>query len=87
MVNITAGGTATSGTDYTGGVATVSIPAGATTATITINPTVDATVEANETVILTVVAGAGYTIGAATGLGVGALLISALRAVFGRRRE
>ena len=31
--------------------------------------------------------GAGYTIGAATGLGVGALLISALRAVFGRRRE
>ena len=31
--------------------------------------------------------GTGYTIGAATGLGVGALLISALRAVFGRRRE
>jgi len=64
VVNITAGGTATSGTDYTGGVATVSIPAGATTATITINPTVDATVEANETVILTVAAGGGYTIGA-----------------------
>jgi hypothetical protein len=63
-VNITTGGTATSGTDYTGGVATVVIPAGATTATITIDPTVDGTVEANETVILTVAAGTGYTVGA-----------------------
>jgi uncharacterized protein YhjY with autotransporter beta-barrel domain len=64
VVNITTSGTATSGVDYTGGVATVSIPAGATTATITINPTVDGTVEANETVILTVAAGTGYTVGA-----------------------
>jgi membrane protein len=31
--------------------------------------------------------GTGYTIGAATGLGLGALLISALRAVFPRRRQ
>ncbi len=31
--------------------------------------------------------GTGYTIGAATGLGIGALLVSALRAVFPRRRE
>jgi uncharacterized protein YhjY with autotransporter beta-barrel domain len=64
VVNITTSGTATSGVDYTGGVATVSIPAGATTATITINPTVDGTVEADETVILTVAAGTGYTVGA-----------------------
>ncbi len=63
-VNISTAGTATSGTDYTGGVATVVIPAGATTATITINPTVDATVEADETVILSVAAGTGYTVGA-----------------------
>ncbi len=63
-VNITTGGTATSGTDYTGGVATVVIPAGATTATITINPAVDATVEADETVILTVAAGTSYSVGA-----------------------
>jgi large repetitive protein len=63
-VNITTGGTATSGVDYTGGVATVVIPAGATTATITINPNVDGTVEADETVILTVAAGTGYTVGA-----------------------
>ena len=64
VVNITTGGTATSGTDYTGGVATVTIPAGATTATIIINPSVDGTVEADETVILTVAAGSGYTVGA-----------------------
>ena len=31
--------------------------------------------------------GTGYTIGAAAGLGLGALATSALRAVFGRRRE
>ena len=59
VVNITTSGTATSGSDYTGGVATVTVPAGATTATITIDPTVDGTVEADETVALTVAAVAG----------------------------
>ncbi|WP_428628099.1 putative Ig domain-containing protein [Sphingopyxis sp.] len=63
-VNLTTGGTATSGTDYAGGVATVTIPANATTATVTIDPTADSTVEANETVILTVATGAGYLVGA-----------------------
>jgi uncharacterized protein YhjY with autotransporter beta-barrel domain len=64
VVNLTTGGTATAGTDYTGNVATVTIPAGATTATVTIDPTVDGTVEGNETVTLTVAAGTGYTVGA-----------------------
>lgn len=63
-VNITTAGTATAGTDYTGNVSTVTIPAGATTATITIDPTVDGTVEPDETVTLTVAAGTGYTVGA-----------------------
>jgi len=63
VVNITTSGTATAGTDYTGNVATVTIPAGATTATIVIDPTVDGTVEPDETVTLTVAAGTGYTIG------------------------
>jgi len=62
-VNLTTSGTATSGTDYSGGVALVTIPANATTATVTIDPTVDGTVEGNETVILTVAAGAGYVVG------------------------
>ncbi|MEO8673050.1 MAG: Calx-beta domain-containing protein [Tahibacter sp.] len=64
VVNITTSGTATSGTDYTGGVASVTIPANGTTATITIDPTADSTIEADETVILTVAAGTGYIVGA-----------------------
>lgn len=63
-VNLTASGTAASGTDYTGNVATVTIAANATTATLVIDPTVDANVEADETVILTVATGTGYTVGA-----------------------
>ncbi len=64
IVNLTTTGTAASGTDYTGNVATVTIAANATTANVVIDPTVDANVEADETVILTVVAGTGYTVGA-----------------------
>ena len=63
-VNLTTVGTATSGSDYSGAVATVTIPAGATTATVTIDPTVDGTIEPDETVTLVVAAGTGYTVGA-----------------------
>lgn len=63
-VNLTTSGTATAGTDYTGNAASVTIPANATTATVTIDPTADGTVEPDETVILTIAAGAGYVIGA-----------------------
>lgn len=64
VVNLTTSGTATSGVDYTGGVSTVTIPSGATTATVVIDPVADTVVEPNETVILTVGAGSGYTVGA-----------------------
>lgn len=64
VVNLTASGTATSGVDYTGAPATISIPAGATTATFVIDPAVDGTVEADETVTFTVAAGTGYSVGA-----------------------
>jgi large repetitive protein len=63
LVNITTSGTATSGTDYSGAVSTISIPAGATTATFTIDPTVDSAIEGDETAIFTVAAGTGYTVG------------------------
>lgn len=63
-VNLATSGTATSGSDYAGGGASVTIPANATTATVTIDPAVDGVVEPNETVILTVAAGAGYLVGA-----------------------
>ncbi len=62
-VNLTTLGTATAGTDYSGGVASVTIPANATTATVTIDPTADGVVEGNETVILTVASGADYVVG------------------------
>ncbi|MGV9009922.1 putative Ig domain-containing protein [Brevundimonas sp.] len=63
-VNLTTSGTATAGTDYSGAVASVTIAANATTASVVIDPTTDATVEADETVVLTVASGSGYTVGA-----------------------
>ncbi|MDY7050016.1 MAG: Calx-beta domain-containing protein, partial [Microcystis panniformis WG22] len=67
-VNYTLGGTATLNTDYTrtGTNNTVTFAAGSSTAKVTIDPTADTTVEPNETVILTLAAGTGYTIGTTT---------------------
>ncbi len=61
-INFTVGGTATFGTDYTqSGAASfttsagsVTFAAGSATATVTLDPTVDASVESNETIILTI---------------------------------
>ena len=69
-VNFSVGGTATFNTDYTQtGAATftaidgtVTFGAGNTTATVTVDPTADNTVEPNETVILTLAAGTGYNV-------------------------
>ena len=70
-VNFSIGGTATFNTDYTQtGAATFAPPngtvtfaAGTLTATVTVDPAADTTVEPDETVILTVVAGTGYNVG------------------------
>jgi len=67
-VNYTVGGTATLGTDYSGIAATpatktVSFAANSATATVTVDPTADTTIEADETVALTLAAGSGYSIG------------------------
>ncbi len=58
-------GTATAGTDYTANLSTptVTIPAGQTSATVNVQALTDATVEGSETVIITLAAGAGYTLG------------------------
>ncbi|MFM6323106.1 MAG: Calx-beta domain-containing protein, partial [Microcystis panniformis] len=69
-VNYTVEGTATNGTDYTSIPTSVTFAAGSSTATVTVDPTADTTVEPDETVILTLAAGTGYTVGtpnAATG--------------------
>ena len=71
-MNFTVSGTATFATDYTQSGATtftnsagsVKIAAGSTTATVTIDPSTDTTVERDETVVLTPVAGTGYFVDA-----------------------
>ncbi|NCR99411.1 MAG: hypothetical protein GPJ32_16725 [Microcystis aeruginosa L311-01] len=67
-VNYTLGGTATLNTDYTrsGTNNTVTFAANSTTAKVTVDPTADTTVETDETVILTLASGTGYTIGTTT---------------------
>ncbi|MCW9681813.1 sodium:calcium exchanger, partial [Dolichospermum planctonicum UHCC 0167] len=73
-VNYTIGGTATFNNDYTqtgaatftGTTGTITFAAGSSTATLTIDPTLDTTVESNETVALTLATGTGYTVGTAS---------------------
>ncbi|WP_353845708.1 Calx-beta domain-containing protein, partial [Microcystis sp. 49638_E5] len=65
-VNYTVGGTATNGTDYTSIPTSVTFAAGSSTATVTVDPTADTTVENDETVILTLATGTDYTIGTTT---------------------
>jgi Ca2+-binding RTX toxin-like protein len=65
-VNYSLTGTADA-TDYTGATPgtgkTITFAAGASTATLTIDPTVDTIIEANETVALNLLSGTGYTVG------------------------
>jgi Ca2+-binding RTX toxin-like protein len=68
-VNYSIGGTA-DGSDYTGATPgsgkTITFGAGLSTATLTIDPTADTTVEPDETVIVTLASGTGYTLGRTT---------------------
>ncbi|MCL4206381.1 MAG: hypothetical protein KJ000_28200, partial [Pirellulaceae bacterium] len=77
-VSFSVGGTATLGADYgqtgaatfTSTTGTVLLPAGASTATVTIAPLTDRVTELNETVVLTLTPGSGYRVdgpAAATG--------------------
>src|SRR6185295_19213267 len=63
VVNLSVSGTATNGTDDAMIGSTVTIPAGAASATVTVTPVDDSLLEPAETVILTATAGAGYTVG------------------------
>ena len=63
-VSYTVGGTATVGSDFSiSGSGTLSVASGATTATIPVAITDDTTDESNETVVLTLTTGGGYTVG------------------------
>ncbi|WP_177169501.1 FG-GAP-like repeat-containing protein, partial [Cylindrospermopsis raciborskii] len=67
-VNYTIGGTANKGSDYGSIGTSVTFAAGSSTATVTVDPTADTTVESDETVILTLASGTGYTIGTTSGV-------------------
>lgn len=62
-VNLTRSGTANSGTDYSGAVTSVVVPANTSSASFGITAIADTTVEADETVIFQVASGSGYSIG------------------------
>src|SRR5205814_2968745 len=64
-VNYTLGGTAQNGTDYEQLGTSVTMAAGASSATVTVTPIDDTQVEGNETVVLTISAGAAYNVGSA----------------------
>jgi N-acetylneuraminic acid mutarotase len=70
VVNLTLGGSANNGSDYALVGTTVTIPAGAASATVTVQPVDDSAVEASETVTLTVAPGSGYTVGSTSSAGV-----------------
>lgn len=62
-VNYNVGGTATPDVDYVELSGSVAITDGNSTGTITVTPIDDGTVESNETVIVTLDTGSGYTVG------------------------
>lgn len=72
-VNFAVGGTASFGTDYTqtgatsftAGTGSITFAAGATTATLTIDPTADANLENDESVVITLSPSASYNVGTA----------------------
>jgi hypothetical protein len=61
------GGTATAGSDYAALPGSVTIPAGADSAAITVTPRDDTAAEGSETVILTVSSSSSYTVGTPSG--------------------
>ena len=64
-LNYTIGGTATGGSDYTSLSGTVDVTAGATSVNIPVVITDDSADEGDETIILTLTSGTGYTVGSA----------------------
>jgi outer membrane protein assembly factor BamB len=62
-VNYTVGGTATAGTDYTALSTSATIPSGQTSVEVPVDPIADDESESDETVVLTLDSGTGYTVG------------------------
>lgn len=62
-VSIGLSGSAINGTDYASIANTITIPAGASSVTLTLAPTDDAIVEGTESAIVGIIAGSGYSVG------------------------
>ncbi|MCP3141841.1 Calx-beta domain-containing protein [Pyxidicoccus xibeiensis] len=62
-ISFTVTGTATQGTDYGALTAPLTVPAGATSVGLSVSPIDDAVKEGSETVVVTLTATAGYTVG------------------------
>ena len=62
-INYSFGGTATAGSDYAPAGGSVTLPLGAINWEVTVNPIGDSTHEPDETVVLNIASGSGYTIG------------------------
>lgn len=72
-VNYSVSGSAIPGTDYTGiattpTIKTLTFAAGSSTATVSVDPKADTTIEADETVVLSLISGSGYNIGSSAAL-------------------
>ncbi len=65
-VNYTINGSATNGADYTRIASAINFAVGSATASLIVDPIPDTSLEANETVSLTLTAGTGYTVGTTT---------------------
>ena len=63
-IDLTYGGNAVAGTDYTVPGGTIQVPAGQTTTTVAIPTVTDNTVESNRTLVVTLAANSAYQIGA-----------------------
>ena len=65
-VSYSMSGTAANGTDYQVLPGTITIPVGASSATVTVTPVDDTLVEGDETAVLTLIVGPSYTVGTAS---------------------
>ncbi|MBA4067854.1 MAG: hypothetical protein C0501_29970, partial [Isosphaera sp.] len=63
-VSYSVGGSATAGSDYTTLSGTATFAAGSATRTVAVSPVDDSVAEPTETIVLTVLSGTGYTVGA-----------------------
>jgi starch-binding outer membrane protein, SusD/RagB family len=66
QINVTLGGSATTGTDFQGPATSIPMAAGVRSLVVSVTPVFDIVVEGSEIVTLTIAPGSGYTVGASS---------------------